>query len=98
MRRFLTAALVGSLATVITTGIIGCESDPNPVSFNNIKSDLTPELMTMSERPSDVDRNMAVVGNINIRNMWNDLGRMWMFDRPSILSPYPVYGPSGIPK
>lgn len=94
MRRLITAGLL----TSAVIGTAGCQSDPNNVSFDAIKGDLTPEMMTMSERNVDVERNMAMVGNVNLRSMWNDLGRMWMFDRPSILTPYPIYGPSGVPR
>ncbi len=57
----------------------------------------TPELMGMSERPIDVERNMAVVGNQNLRLMWGDLGRIWLFDQPSQLSPWNTISTSGQP-
>lgn len=60
--------------------------------------DLTPELMGMSERPSDVERNMAVVGNQNLRMMWGDLGRLWLFDEPSPLSPWTAISTGGQPQ
>jgi hypothetical protein len=37
------------------------------VSALAINRNLTPELMGIAERPSDIDRNMAVVGNQNLR-------------------------------
>lgn len=76
--------------------LAGCSS-PNDVSFNAIKSNCTPELMGMTERPVDIDRNMAVVGNQNIRMMWGDLGRLWLFDQPSMLSPWNTISTSGQP-
>ncbi len=85
-----------ALVAVIFAG--GCQSDPNDVSFDAIKRDLTPEMMTLTERPIDVERNMAVTGNQNLRSFWNDLGRMWMTDHPSTLSPYNVYSTSGQPR
>ena len=57
----------------------------------------TPELMGMSERSIDVDRNMAVVGNQNLRLMWGDLGRVFLFDQPSQLSPWNTVSTSGQP-
>lgn len=67
--------------------------DPAEVVMRNP----TPELMGMSERPIDVERNMAVVGNQNLRMMWGDLGRVWLFDQPSQLSPWNTVSTSGQP-
>jgi hypothetical protein len=75
---------------------LGC-NNPKDVSFNSIKNNPTPELMGMSEREIDVERNMAVVGNQNLRLMWGDLGRVWLFDQPSILSPWNTVSTSGQP-
>ncbi len=76
--------------------LVGC-NNPKDVSFNSIKSNPTPELMGMSEREIDVERNMAVVGNQNLRMMWSDLGRVWLFDQPSNLSPWNTVSTSGQP-
>lgn len=40
---------------------------------------------------------MAVVGNQNLRMMWSDLGRVWLFDQPSNLSPWNTVSTSGQP-
>jgi hypothetical protein len=45
----------------------------------------------------DIDRSMAVVGNQNLRLMWSDLGRVWLFDAPSTLSPWNTVSTSGQP-
>jgi len=57
----------------------------------------TPELLNMADRPIDVERNMAVVGNQDLRNMWNDLGRVFLFDQPSNLSPWNTVNTTGQP-
>jgi len=67
------------------------------VSIETIMRHPTPELMNMAERPIDVERNMAVVGNQDLRNMWNDLGRVFLFDQPSNLSPWNTVSTSGQP-
>jgi hypothetical protein len=67
------------------------------VSAPVINRDLTPELIGVAERPSDVERNMAVVGNQNLRMFWGDLGRLFLFDQPSYLSPYNITSTSGQP-
>lgn len=76
--------------------LAGC-NNPQDVSFNSIKSNPTPELMGMSEREIDVERNMAVVGNQNLRLFWGDLGRVWLFDSPSSLSPWNTVSTGGQP-
>ncbi len=81
-----------------TAGMNGCSSsNPNDVSFNAIKGDLTPHIMGLTERDVDVELNMAVISNQNLRMFWGDLGRVWFFDRPSRLSPYDIISTGGQP-
>ena len=84
------------LATLSTVVLTGCHNS-NDVSFNAITGNLTPELQTMSERPSDVHLNMAVSGNQDLRMLNEDLGRALLLDGPSKLSPYPVVDTTGNP-
>lgn len=90
---------LASIALVVCLGgsLTGCAKDPLATDFDSITGDLTPELQTQAERPSDVQRNMAVTFDQNGRMFWNDLGRVWLTDRPSILSPYFVVPTSGNP-
>jgi predicted small lipoprotein YifL len=67
------------------------------VSFEAIKNNPTPELSGMNERDMDVQRNMLVNANQTTRMFWSDLGRMWLADEPSPLSPYPVVNTTGNP-
>jgi hypothetical protein len=82
-------------AAAIVAGLGGCQSD---VSFNAIKRDLTPELMTLSERPLDVEAHMAYAMDVNGRLFWEDLGRAWYMDHPSRLSPSEIISVSGKPR
>ncbi|MFB0987277.1 MAG: hypothetical protein QMB94_13340 [Phycisphaerales bacterium] len=91
---FRSSCLIVAIGAI--AGMNGC-TNPNDVSFNAIKSDLTPHIMGLSERDVDIQLNMAVVGNQNLRMFWGDLGRMWLFDRPSRLSPYDIISTSGQP-
>ena len=88
-------AATGSAVAVI--GLAGCSSDPTDVSFDAITSDLTPHLLGLTERDVDADRNIAVISNQNYRMMWSDLGRAFLWDRPSRLSPYDIISTSGQP-
>ena len=93
IRNMFRAAALPALMGALT----GCASDPNDVSFDAIKRDLTPHILGLSERDVDVQRNMAVIGNQNLRMTWGDLGRLFLFDRPSRLSPYDIISTSGQP-
>ena len=73
--------------------LIGCA----PTNRNDIVTNLTPELQGLHERPSDVYGNMAVTHNSNIRMISDDLGRVFMTNRPSTLSPFPIITYSGNP-
>ena len=85
-------ALVAMSGAMLT----GCSSSRS-YSESSIYSNLTPELKTLSERPSDVRRNLAVVNNANLRMLGDDLGRVFYTNHPSRLSPFPVVSYSGIP-
>jgi hypothetical protein len=88
-------AAVGVLTILGVATLGGCKANPDDVSFNTIKGDLTPEMMTLVERPVDVDRNIAVNWNQNLRNAWMDLGRVFYWDSPSRLSPYDMIPTGG---
>ena len=89
--------ILGTLLCGATVALTGCVTNPQNVGYYAIKTDLTPELQGVTERGVDIDRNMAVTGNQNLRMMWGDLGRMWLFDKPSRLSPYDIIATSGQP-
>ncbi len=99
MRTRLTCLTTLSLAAaaLVVTSMTGCKSDPNDVSFNSVKGDLTPELFSVAESPEDVDRDVAMNFNQNLRMFWDDMGYVWMTDRASSLSSYPIIDTAGNP-
>lgn len=89
---------LGALAMVALGGA-GCQSsNPYNVSFDSIRDNPTPEMMTLSERPVDVDRHVGYTDNVNVRLMWEDIGRTWYADHPSRLSPSDIIYISGKPR
>tara|TARA_B100000900_G_scaffold18104_1_gene14209 strand:+ start:379 stop:672 length:294 start_codon:yes stop_codon:yes gene_type:complete len=82
-------------ALIVT--LTGCASDPNDVSFDALTNDLTPHILGISERDVDMQRNMAVIENQNMRMMWGDFGRFFLWDAPSRLSPYDIISTGGQP-
>ena len=87
-----------TLLIVVPLLLVGCKSNPNNVRFDDIVGNLTPELQTLTERPSNVHRNLAVSDNQDLRMLNEDLGRIWMTDGPSTLSPYPIINTTGNPR
>lgn len=95
-RSFARSAALSAAVALGTLATVGCSSSQD-AAFSSIKSNLTPELQGIAERPSDIERNMAVVGNQNLRMFWGDLGRVFLFDQPSYLSPYNITSTTGQP-
>ena len=89
--------MLGALGGAV---LVGCSrpSSPYDVSFDAIRADLTPELLAVSDRPVDEQRNLAVTNNQNLRLMFDDLGRAFYTDHPTRLSPYPITYTSGNPR
>ena len=79
------------LACVFMLLVGGCQSsNPNNVSISAIRGNLTPEVRGTTETDYEIANNMAIVGNIQLREASDDLGRIFLFDQPSTLSPYPI--------
>lgn len=50
----------------------------------------TPELVTLQSRESDVTNTTTAVFDTNLRAARNDIGKLFLTDRPSRLVPEPV--------
>ncbi|MBT8484096.1 MAG: hypothetical protein HKO59_10800 [Phycisphaerales bacterium] len=89
-----------SLLVLAVVIVAGCHSsDIDPLSFEAISHDLTPDLESSVERPIDVDAHLAIVNNQNLRSIKDDLGRFFYTDQPSVLSPLPTpRATSGMPR
>jgi hypothetical protein len=90
--------LVPALLVLVGASLVGCQSNPTDPSYNMVKRNLTPELQTLSESSTDVDRNLSVNFNQDLRMISSDLGRAFYTDRPSYLSPMPVVATGGQPR
>jgi hypothetical protein len=76
-----------SLALLVAAaGMVGCETS----RYQQVKDDATPNLDTLYQRPEDVDNAMVTTFDENGRMIWQDLGRAFLFDRPSRLTREPV--------
>jgi hypothetical protein len=78
------------LAALATMGLAsGCNSAQQQ-QRNEIVLDPTPELGTLQSREVDVTNTTTVVFDTNWRSFRSDVGRLFLTDRPSRLTPEPV--------
>ena len=76
------AALTAALAC-------GCASESR-AQLDDIRGDPTPELVTLTQRQDDIDNQLTVNFNTDMRSFYRDLGVFMGFQGPSRLSPYPI--------
>lgn len=76
--------------------LAGC-SKPDPMSFEALSANITPELATLTQRQVDIDRTWALTYDENLRMANEDMVRIWFGGEPSLLSPYPTINTSGVP-
>lgn len=89
-RRARSAVPVGVLMLAgLSVAAVGC-SDYSHQIAGDIRDNPAPELMTLWERPVDVDNHIALTRNTNFRAMWEDLGRVMLLDRPSPMTLEPM--------
>ncbi len=68
----------------------GCAGNSLDARTSAIRSNLTPELRTLYQRPADVDNALAITFNENWRMFHQDMGRFFYTDRPSRLTREPI--------
>jgi len=82
---------VVSVAALCLIGLAGCRaSDPAREQLSQIRHRPTPELQTLTQTPDEVDNQIAITFATNDRSLKRDLGILFLTDRPSRLSPYPM--------
>lgn len=76
-----------SIAAIALVGasMLGCNAQQSrTVSYRQKPS---PELDTLSRRHDDIDNRLTVTNDTNLRMLNEDIGRFFLLDRPSRLSP-----------
>lgn len=84
-RRASIALLAITGAALATT--TGCSSGRNRLA--EFRSDPTPELVTMYQRPDDVRNMTALIKDESKRMLYRDWIYLWQMDRPTRLRPVP---------
>jgi len=83
--------LVALLAAAAVGTLVGCSTgDYNEELADEVRGDLSPELDTMHERPTDVKNRHALTVDENLRLLNEDMARLLLLDRPSILAEHPM--------
>ncbi len=85
-RRFARIASAASLVVAIAA-ITGCSSEDAQLA--EVRSNPTPELMTLGDSLDGNVNRATSTTSTNLRGINNDLGRVFLLDRPSRLSPQP---------
>jgi hypothetical protein len=75
-RKIRVAASLSVLA--VACGLGGCSS---------VDGDLSPEMLTLHQRPVDYYNARALTIDTNNRQLWSDWQRFTLFDRPTRLTP-----------
>ena len=85
--RTLTTKAVLSFAGLALAGVMltGCGSTRYSSQVGSIRSNLSPELATLAERPDDVANTLAIHDSTKTKQLLRDLGSVWYTDRPSRL-------------
>ena len=84
-------AVVSAAGLVLVAGALcagGCSTGDQ--RLDEVRADPTPNISTLYQRSADVDNAVTVTFNENDRMFWQDLGRMFYWDRPSHLTREPV--------
>jgi hypothetical protein len=85
MRPRITARI--TLCLVAAAGLAalaGCHSS----QFQDALCDPSPDEVNLTQNPNQIRAGMAYTLDTNKRLLWDDIGRFWMMDRPSRLTPY----------
>lgn len=77
-----------SLAALCVAG--GCQSSASRQQLASIRANPTPELQSLSQSEDDIDNQLTVTFDTNLRSLSRDVGNFWLLDSPSHLSPAPI--------
>jgi len=79
---------------LLVSGVIlaGCSASQRSdyAQTEKIRTNLTPNLDTLHQRPDDIENALTIMADENGRMFWEDLGRVFYTDRPSRLTREPV--------
>jgi hypothetical protein len=82
------------VGTLLLSGglFVGCSSTGN-AQLDEVRDDPSPTVDTLYQRSVDIDNKIAYTFDENGRMFWEDMGRLWLTDRPSRLAREPHLAP-----
>ena len=51
----------------------------------------SPNVDTRAQTGEEIDNSLTIINDTNFRYFWNDMGRLWLMDRRSMLDPGPTF-------
>ncbi|MDX2118720.1 MAG: hypothetical protein SFY96_11105 [Planctomycetota bacterium] len=93
MSRASRALLLVSAAAFAATALVsgGCSSNPGPgETISDLRWNPTPEMWTMGRSKVQDSNDDVIAINGNLRQLNTDWKRLWLSDRPSIMTEYPL--------
>lgn len=84
--QLMAAGLVLSLGMLAT----GCSSSQGRITASDIRSNMTPELKTTAMTSEQHKTRVVRSVDHNLRQVWDDLDYIFLVDKPSHLTPYPI--------
>lgn len=88
-RLSIAAPAAAVLALGVLAGLAGCQSE-SEAQLADVRFNPTPEIMTPTQRADDIDNQVHTGFDTNWRSFNRDWGVIWLTDKPSRLSPYPM--------
>lgn len=88
-----TTTFIVAVALFTTVALLGgCASDNynGPITSESYQSNPSPELSSLTRATEQSDNHLATVSDLNLRQIPDDLAAIFLLDRPSHLTPYPV--------
>ena len=87
--------VIGALLLTGVAGLPGCALflGSGDDRLDEVRADPSPNIDTLYQRPVDIDNAMVVTFDENGRMFWQDMGRVWLTDRPSRLAREPMMRP-----
>ncbi len=87
MKRF--GAIFMLVAIGVTAGLsAGCESDPDTIDADYVKSNMTPELQSVAMGKELREMKHARTIDHNLRQIWDDIDSIMLLDQPLGFSRY----------
>ena len=78
--------VAGLGACVLLAGMLcGCSR------ATSYRMDPTPKIDTRAQTDQEIQNDLTLTNDTNLRLFWNDMGRLWLMDRRSMLDPGPNF-------